>query len=310
MTAPLSDSNPTGRLPRVSILISTYAAEKPSNLAASLASLRAQTIPPHQIVLVIDGPIDREQETVIQNFLAEASETSRISVLHLPENGGLANAMNEGLALCTGSYTMRMDSDDLCTADRVAVQLAYLAANPQTDVLSAWGEEFFEDGSPSNLKASPTTHGAVIKALRWRNILVHPTVCIRTSLLRQAGGYRSRFGLMEDYDLFLRLVQAGAHFHVIPRVLLRIRCGLEQRRRRGGLHYALDEIRFRREFYRAGFYTFREFVLISGLYGLFRLVSGGMRDRLYALARSRNVGRSAGTAIEVKVPNHPPPARG
>ena len=201
--------------------------------------------------------------------------------------------MNEGLAVCTGEYTMRMDSDDICMPDRVAVQLSYLADNPQTDVVSSWAEEFFEDGSPTNIKASPTTHAAVVKALRWRNILVHPTICIRTQLLRDVGGYRSRFGLMEDYDLFLRLADAGAQFHVIPKVLLRIRSGLEQRKRRGGIAYALNEIRFRLEFYRSGFFTLREFVLIAGLYTCFRLVSGTMRDRLYGLARGRADEREA-----------------
>jgi hypothetical protein len=97
---------------------------------------------------------------------------------------------------------------------------------------------------------------------------------------------------MEDYDLFLRLVEAGAHFHVIPKVLLRIRSGIDQRKRRGGMKYVLNEIRFRLEFYRSGFFTLREFVLISTLYTCFRLVSGTMRDRLYGLARNKTGVRS------------------
>lgn len=287
-----ADGDEPDRIPLISILMSTYAAESAANLEESLASLCAQSVPPHQIVLVVDGPVGSDQEQIIQRYCVAASARSQFSVLHLQENCGLANAMNEGLALCVGEYTMRMDSDDICTPDRIAVQLAYLAKFPQTDVVSAWAEEFFEDGSPGNIKASPTTHKAVVNALRWRNILVHPTVCIRTRLLRKVGGYRSRFGLMEDYDLFLRLVQAGAHFHVIPRVLLRIRSGLDQRRRRGGMKYALNEIRFRFEFYRSGFFTLREFLLISALYTCFRLVSGTMRDRLYGLSRNKAPQRS------------------
>ena len=58
-------------MPRVSILMSTYAAEKPANLEASLSSLCTQTVAPHQIVLVIDGPIGREQERIIQRFSVE-----------------------------------------------------------------------------------------------------------------------------------------------------------------------------------------------------------------------------------------------
>lgn len=287
MNAAFPPSDQHASFPTVSVLMSTYAAEKPSNLAASLDSLGSQSIAPQQIVLVVDGPVDPEQEAVILRFVEQASAVTRFNVLRLPTNVGLAAAMNAGLSLCTGDYTMRMDSDDLCVPDRVRIQLAYLSQNPQTDVVSSWAEEFFEDGSPPAVKISPTTHDAVVKALRWRNILVHPTVCIRTSLLRECGGYRSLFGLMEDYDLFIRLAQAGARFHVIPKVLVRVRSGLDQRRRRGGIRYTLNEIRFRREFYRTGFFGLREFLLVSGLYAVFRLVPGGMRGRFYALARNR-----------------------
>lgn len=285
MTIHDTPSYPEVCYPTVSILMSTYKAESSANLFASLTSLCEQDVTPDQIVLVVDGPIDASQKAMIAQFTDKAIP-SRFTVLWLTENVGLAEAMNKGLSLCTSSYTMRMDSDDLCTPDRVRIQLSYLAANPEIDVLSAWAEEFFKDGSPSNMKVSPTTHDAVVRALHWRNVLVHPAVCIKTSTLRKIGGYRSRFGLMEDYDLFIRLAQAGARFHVIPKVLLRIRCGLDQRRRRGGLRYALHEFRFRKEFYRSGFFSLREFIVISCLYAIFRLVSGASRDRFYALARS------------------------
>lgn len=270
----------------ISVLMSTYARETAANLEASLSSLRAQTVQPQQIVFVVDGPVDDAQEAVIARFSAiwEFSRT-RFTLVRLPRNVGLAAAMNAGLDRCDGDFVMRMDSDDLCTYERVELQLEYLRAHPDIACVSSWAEEFFEDGAPSSLKTSPVSHEAVMQALRWRNVLVHPTICVRTDVLRAVGGYRSRFGMLEDYDLFVRLAQAGARFHVIPKVLLRVRSGLDQRRRRGGLHYAVHELDFRRELYRSGFINWRELVLIGGLYLGFRLVSGRMRGRLYAVAR-------------------------
>ncbi len=270
----------------VSILMSTYARETAANLEASFSSLRAQTVQPQQIVFVVDGPVDDAQEAVIARFSAiwEFSRTA-FTLVRLPRNVGLAAAMNAGLARCEGDFVMRMDSDDLCTFERVELQLDYLRAHPDIDCVSSWAEEFFDDGTPPSLKASPVSHDAVMQAMRWRNVLVHPTICMRTDVLRAVGGYRSRFGMLEDYDLFVRLAQAGARFHVIPKVLLRVRSGLDQRRRRGGLHYAVHELDFRRELYRSGFINWRELVLVGGLYLGFRLVSGRMRGRLYAVAR-------------------------
>lgn len=281
----LASSIPVDTRPTSSMLMSTYARETASNLEASLASIRSQTLLPDQLVLVIDGPVGEDQEAVISEF-AEDTGGTQLTLLRLPDNVGLAEAMNAGLALCMGMYTMRMDSDDLCEPDRVEKQLAYASAHPEIDVISSWSAEFFDDGSPGSTKASPVSHDSIMAALRWRNVLVHPTICVRTATLQQLGGYRSRFGLLEDYDLFVRLAQAGAKFHVIPKVLLRIRSSHEQRVRRGGARYALHEFRFRMEHYRTGFISLREFILVTSLYSIFRLVSGRLRGRLYRLARS------------------------
>ncbi len=264
----IASSAPAIARPTSSMLMSTYATETAANLAASLATIRSQTVLPDQLVLVVDGPVGEDQEAAISR-LADDSGGMQLTLLRLPENVGLAEAMNAGLAMCTGMYTMRMDSDDLCEPDRVEKQLDYAAAHPVIDVVSSWSAEFFEDGSPGAIKASPVSHDSIMAALRWRNVLVHPTICVRTARLRQLGGYRSRFGLLEDYDLFVRLAQAGARFHVIPKVLLRVRSSHEQRMRRGGVAYALHECRFRMEHYRTGFIGLREFIFVTSLSSVF-----------------------------------------
>lgn len=282
MSAPETGGRPA---PKTSVLMSTYARESAANLEACLASLRDQTMPPDQIVLVLDGPVGSDQEEVIARYRG-ADDGWDLAILRLGENVGLAKAMNAGLALCAGSYVLRMDSDDVCMPDRVEKQVSYLDAHPDIAVVSSWGEEFFDDGTLSVMKVSGITHEAVVSALRWRNVIVHPTICVRTEALRAVGGYSTRFGMLEDYDLFIRMAQAGHRFHVIPKVLVRVRSGLEQRRRRGGLRYVRHELAFRRELYRSGFVSFRQFLLVSTLYATFRLVSGSLRGRLYGLART------------------------
>ena len=272
-----------GERPAVSVLMSTHAGEKATNLEACLTSLNAQTHRPDEIVLVVDGPVDVAQDATIADF--SRSEYVPLVVVRLPTNGGLARAMNEGSAHCTGPFIMRMDSDDLCLPDRLALQLGYAEAHPDIDVLSSWCEEFFEDGAPSRLKVSPCDHDSIGRALRWRNVLVHPTILIRSEILRAVGGYRPDYGKLEDYDLFVRLMMAGAKFHVLPKILVRVRSSTAQSGRRGGLRYITCEVRFRIECFRKGFLSLREFVLVTTLYTVFRLVSGSARQRLYRLAR-------------------------
>lgn len=270
--------------PSISLLMSTGGDETAAGLEKSLDSLRAQTLPPDQIVLVVDGPVDSAREALIERFgLLYESGPTTFTLLRLPRSQGFVSAMNAGLELCRGAYTMRMDGGDVNLPDRIAVKASYLRDHPDTDFVSSWTEESFDDGRPSSLRTSPVTHEAILQALRWRNVIVHPTICVRTELLRAVGGYRNRFGL-PDYDLFVRLAQAGARFHVIPKALLKIRSETERNGEAGRLRYALRELDFRRELYRTGFVNLREFVLGAGIGVISRLVAGGGGGKKHAAA--------------------------
>jgi glycosyltransferase involved in cell wall biosynthesis len=269
----------------VSALISTYATELATNLATSLESLYCQTLPPSQVVLVLDGPVGQDQEDVIKGFASDA-RVPQLTVVRLLNNVGLAAAMNAGLEHCSGDFVMRMDSDDISLPDRLELQISYASLHPDIDLISSWSEEFFEDGACPQMKVSPVSHDAVARAMRWRNVLVHPTILVRTSKLRQVGGYRSKYGRLEDYDLFVRLILAGAQFHVLPKVLVRVRSSTSQKVRRGGFRYCLDEIRFRTECFRVGFLSMWQFIMSASMYTVFRLISPSIRRQLYSLARS------------------------
>ena len=269
----------------VSALITTYKGENPNHLLASLQSLKNQRLPPDQIVLVIDGPIHPAQQDVINHFAALTDGPS-FSVIAMPQNGGLAKALNHGLAACTGDYIMRMDSDDISLPDRLALEKRYLDTHPEIDLVASWSSEFIDEDHDLRLKTSPTEHDAIVEALRWRNVIAHPTILIRKTALQNLGGYRETVGLLEDYDLYVRLILAGAKFHIIPKVLLRVRTTREQRARRGNLAYFKNEFRFRYHCLKSGFLNTRQFVLTTCLYGLFRLMGTPLRDRLYAAVRS------------------------
>jgi len=268
----------------VSALITTYAGESAEHLQASLNSLIHQTLLPDQIVVVIDGPIDTAQRKVIAHF-STIKTNSQITILDLPQNGGLAKTLNQGLKVCTGDYIMRMDSDDLSLTDRLMIEKSYLDSHPDIDLVASWSSEFIDEAQDLRLKTSPTEHDAIIEALKWRNVIAHPTILVRKSKLDAIGGYRETVGLLEDYDLYVRLIMNGAKFHIIPKILLRVRTTQEQRARRGNFAYFINETKFRYRCFRVGFLSTKEFFLTTGLYALFRLIGTPLRNRLYATVR-------------------------
>jgi glycosyltransferase involved in cell wall biosynthesis len=282
----VAHTNPTRRIKNgVNVLMSTHKGETGKNLAEALESIYCQTLPPDRIVLVLDGPVGEDQHEVIGLYGSDARGPD-LTIVALPSNSGLAQALNAGLAYCDGEFVMRMDSDDICMPDRLALQLAYIKEHPDTDIISSWASEFSVNEPTEKMKVSPTEHDALAMALRWRNVIAHSAILIRASTLARVGGYRSDFGLLEDYDLWVRLITTGARFHVLPKVLLRIRTSLAQRGRRGNLAYLRNEIRFRSECLRIGFLTRSQFIATLCLYALFRLAGPMLRNQFYALART------------------------
>lgn len=271
----------------VSCLISTYSGETADNLATSLESVYGQSCPPDEVVLVVDGPVDDGQHRVIAQYAADR-RVGWTEIVALDRQHGLAGALNAGLDHCRCDYVMRMDSDDIAHSERLCLQLAHAKANPTVDLIGTWATEFSDTGGQTiAVKSSPTEHEEIVRALKWRNVLCHPSILVRRQALMAAGGYRTTVGKLEDYDLFVRLALNGARFSVVPKPLVHVRVSMNQRTRRGGLDHLLHDLRFRAECRRRGFLNWPEFLASATAYSAFRLAPSEVRDRLYRAVRSK-----------------------
>jgi glycosyltransferase involved in cell wall biosynthesis len=269
----------------VSVLMATYAGERPERLARALESMFCQTAPPDELVLVVDGPVSAEQDEVIALYQHD-KRINAMPVVRLAKNQGLGPALNSGLEQCRGDWIMRMDSDDESLIDRVEVQTEYLLRHPHVDVVGGWSEEFFDDSPATRIKSSPVSHDAIAQSLKIRNILAHPSLVIRTKVLRDVGGYRGTFPLLEDWDLYVRLMLAQARFAIIPKVLVRMLVGHDQTARRGGLRYVLCEVRFRTYLWTVGFVSTSQYAITTLAYAVFRTAGPALRNWLYRMVRT------------------------
>ena len=100
----------------VSVIIPIYNVE--SYLQRCVDSVLSQTYQNLEIILVDDGSPDRCGE--ICDIYAK--NDSRIKVIH-KENGGLSEARNAALDICTGEYISFVDSDDYVSTDFVETLL-------------------------------------------------------------------------------------------------------------------------------------------------------------------------------------------
>ena len=101
--------------------MSVYRNDKAEFLREALESIVNQTVPPKEIILVIDGPILKEVDSVLQDF---ALKTSLLRIVKFPVNKGLGLALKAAVEVASTDLIARMDSDDISLPDRRARRTA------------------------------------------------------------------------------------------------------------------------------------------------------------------------------------------
>lgn len=230
-----------GKYREYSVLMSVYYKEKPEYLKQAIESIQTQTLPTNNFVLVCDGPLNDGLDDVIAIKQREMGE--RLNVVRLEQNGGLGNALNEGIKYCENELVARMDSDDIAYPNRCEKQIAVFNMYPEVSVCSGIVEEFTTDRNVVDARrVPPENHAEIVEFAKKRNPFNHPCVMYKKSAVEAVGSYQD-FYLLEDYYLWLRMLMAGYQGYNIQEPLLHMRAGSDMYRRRAGWKYAKTQAR-------------------------------------------------------------------
>lgn len=101
----------------VSVIIPNYNGEH--FIRKTLDSVLNQTYQYFEIIIVDDCSTDRSPE-IIEEY---SRKDSRIRLIRLIENGGVANARNQGILQAKGDYIALLDNDDLWAPDKLERQI-------------------------------------------------------------------------------------------------------------------------------------------------------------------------------------------
>ena len=224
-----------------SVLMSVYHKEKPEYLKQAIESIQAQTLSTNDFVLVCDGPLNEQLDSVIATKQQEMGES--LNVVRLAKNGGLGNALNEGIKHCKNELVARMDSDDIAYPDRCEKQIAVFNTHSEVSICSGIVEEFTTGPNTVDTKrVPPETNAEIVEFAKKRNPFNHPCVMYKKSAVEAAGSYQD-FYLLEDYYLWLRMLMAGYQGYNIQEPLLHMRAGSDMYKRRAGWKYAKTQVR-------------------------------------------------------------------
>lgn len=181
--------------PLVSFLMSVRS-DSPT-LNKCLESLTLQTYKNIEIVIILDSASPLAEEKI--RGAAQNSPLFRIIANPNPKN--LSRALNLGTSHCKGKYIARIDADDICTIDRIDIQLKYL---------ESIDERFAIVGSRAGGLLHENREGILTvlgpKDFSTTNPLIHPSIMVRKEIL-ETFKYSESYRYSQDYELWTRIIR-------------------------------------------------------------------------------------------------------
>lgn len=204
--------------PAISVILPVRDAA--ATLGMALDSLRAQTRPDWECLIMDDGSTDDSPA-----LAARLSAEDRRFRLFARPHRGLVAALNAGLAEARGHFIARLDADDACAPERFAWQASWLERDNALGLVSCQvrfgGDRQRQAGFARHVDwlNSLLTPEAIARNRFIESPVAHPSVMFRRELVERWGGYRDG-PFPEDYELWLRWLEQGVRFAKVPRELL------------------------------------------------------------------------------------------
>jgi len=199
----LNNDNP----PIVSVVLPTYNRSK--LISRSIRSVLAQTFAEFELIVVDDNSSD-DTESVIAEFLSDA----RVRYVRNASNAGPSGARNIGISHARGHYIAFQDSDDRWLPEKLERQMSAMAARPDCRA-SFCGAIYFSQEQCYYIPRDELVDRAVLESgdiaceILFENLVTPQTLIAERSLFEEAGPFDETLPIKVDWDLGIRLAQAG-----------------------------------------------------------------------------------------------------
>ena len=202
--------------PLVTVLMPVFNSER--FLHDAIQSVVEQTFSDFELLIFNDGSTDKSTQ-IIQSF-----KDSRIRHFFSTKNIGYVRQLNKGLAMASGTYIARMDSDDIALPQRFEEQIRVLKNEPKQAMVGSWAETIDEFGRHLGF-AYPPSEDSLIKLsiTHFINPFIHSSVFVKKATLEKHSlQYDFSLSFSEDLDLWEKLSEHSLLGN-LPKVLIKYR---------------------------------------------------------------------------------------
>lgn len=203
--------------PKVSILIPMY--NTPIAFFKELIDCVLEQTYSNWELCLADGT---GKETESSAYAKECmARDSRIVYKMLDSNDGISENTNRALEMASGEFIALMDHDDLITCDALYNMVKAVNEDPKAD--SVYSDEDKMDMDGKKYFEPHFKPDFNIDYLRNCNYICHMFMT-RTSIAKEAGGFRKAFDGAQDFDFIFRCTEKSRHVAHVPMILYHWRC--------------------------------------------------------------------------------------
>ncbi|MFV1989002.1 MAG: glycosyltransferase family A protein [Gemmatimonadota bacterium] len=181
-----------------------------------LASIASQTFPPHEVIVMVDGPTAGTVESSVASWRVSSEHAVRI---HQQPNRGVCVARNAIMDAMSGDALLLVDQDDVLADDALECLAQALRSNPECDAVAGWTAFF---GEYEGIEAKPPFDARVGSR---ENPIVSTAVLLDRAVVEAGVRFEPDLAFLycEDWNLWADLVAHDYSIGLVSRPLIRHR---------------------------------------------------------------------------------------
>ncbi|MEQ8859650.1 MAG: glycosyltransferase family A protein [Pseudomonadales bacterium] len=192
--------------PAVTCVIPVFNGER--FIEDAINSVRCQTAPVSEIIVVDDGSTDRTAQVV--SGLCDVRYCRQ-------RNSGAPAARNRGMAMARGEFVAFLDADDIWNETKTALQLEHFDADPSVGACTTYMQNFWMEEVEDELDSEN------VSRLTEAQPGVASSVMMRVDVCRQVGPLDISLRHRDIQDWLIRMRRLGFRLETRQEVLVRRR---------------------------------------------------------------------------------------
>ena len=188
--------------PKVSVIVPCYNNEK--HIEETLISVKKQTYPNVEIIVVNDGSTDNSIEIINKNSFD-------VKIIN-QENHGPSHARNRGSEISSGKYLLFVDGDDIIDPSYISKCVDILESNETVNIVYTKSNYFDAINKEWKLPEMKLPDFLISNC-------IPVTAMIRKLVFEEVGRFDENLRYIEDWELWIRIVKKYGGVHCIPEKL-------------------------------------------------------------------------------------------